>query len=242
MQAKPTAATYTLRDPVAVSQFLSQLVAWGHTSANDWQSCGGCNGWELDKSAAAPPRPIPRSPFRGTDHKPSNGLPDGWRHAPSGNTVAETVHGLRTHGASESQDNGTASHLQDAGVPEPEGPQKLPSATRSQSKHHAASQHDAFQKLEQQPSAVSSENGSVGTSQHEASQKPPQQPAQQMQEAQEALRQQLRPSENGSGKLRSQGGDGQKRRPDWKWDQPLDTWYERASAHDPSHTSGSSNE
>lgn len=210
MQAKPTAATYTLRDPVAVSQFLSQLVAWGHTSANDWQSCGGCNGWDLDRSAVASQDTTPALPFAATGPK-ANGLPDGWRHAPSGYTISETVHGLATRSGSSNQwENGDAS----------------PSSDVDASQHRMS---EKSQQEQQQQAASSRQNGNAaaasheGFQNHEGSQK--QQPAQQMHEAQEALRSQLQLGDKGSGKLRSKSGDGQKRRPDWKWDQPLDTWY-----------------
>ncbi|KAK9820682.1 hypothetical protein WJX74_005534 [Apatococcus lobatus] len=219
-KAKPTAATYALQDPVAVSRFLSQLVAWGHTPDNDWQSCRGCNGWELDQSAAASQTPDPHSPFWETDPK-ANGLPNGWRHAPSGNTISESVHDLPSRGGSaQLRSNGNATNSQDAGPALREASQKSPSATCSGNNNKAASKHEGSRKHLQPQSASS--NGNAAASQHAASQQLPRKPAQQLQEAQEALRQQL--TGNGSGKLQMKSADGPKRRPDWKWDQPLDTW------------------
>ena len=149
VQAKPTAATYALQTPEAVSQFLSQLVAWGRTSANDWQSCGGCNGWEIDRS--------PLAPNQSTANDASGAAPS-----------------ARANGNS--------------------------------------SCHDSYAE------SSCSQNGR-------------QPAAHQVQDAQNALRQQLKLQdgnvpENFGEKSWHRSSEGQRRRSDWKWDQPLDTWYE----------------
>jgi hypothetical protein len=44
LQAKPTDAKYTLRDPAEVMVFLQRLVAWGLTPDNAWHTARSCNG------------------------------------------------------------------------------------------------------------------------------------------------------------------------------------------------------
>ena len=55
LQAKPTDARYTLRDPAQVMTFLQRLVAWGLTPANAWHTARSCNG--------EPPAPKMGCPF-----------------------------------------------------------------------------------------------------------------------------------------------------------------------------------
>ena len=44
---KPSAASYSLRDPGEVLVFLSRLAAWGASPASGWHAVGGCTGWTL---------------------------------------------------------------------------------------------------------------------------------------------------------------------------------------------------
>jgi hypothetical protein len=44
LQAKPTDAKYTLRDPAEVMVFLQRLVEWGLTPDNAWHTARSCNG------------------------------------------------------------------------------------------------------------------------------------------------------------------------------------------------------
>jgi hypothetical protein len=53
LQAKPTEAVYTLKDPTEVQTFLSKIIAWGHTPANAWHVKQSCTGWALDPSLVA---------------------------------------------------------------------------------------------------------------------------------------------------------------------------------------------
>lgn len=53
MQAKPTEAVYTLRDPHEVLAFLSKLIGWGRTPSNAWHQAESCIGWALDLSSSA---------------------------------------------------------------------------------------------------------------------------------------------------------------------------------------------
>ena len=63
MQAKPTAACHTLRDPAEVMAFLGRLVEWGHSQANCWHSHGSCVGWALNPSPLTPiPTPTQEDP------------------------------------------------------------------------------------------------------------------------------------------------------------------------------------
>ena len=164
MQAKPTAATYALQTPASVSQFLGQLVAWGRTSANEWQSCGGCNGWELDKSYSA--------------------------------TDPATATNDSSHAVSSAPANGNGSHHDSP----PHAASSAPAIPNGNDCHHDPSE----------------EAGSSETGLHL--------PAQQVQEAQIALRQQIKSPKKWNEKLRLRSGENH-RRPDWKWDEPLDTWY-----------------
>lgn len=59
LQAKPTDARFTLRDPLEVMTFLERLVSWGSSSANGWHAARGCNGWKLTADGAARPSPLP---------------------------------------------------------------------------------------------------------------------------------------------------------------------------------------
>ena len=63
---KPSAASYSLRDPGEVLVFLSRLAAWGASPASGWHAAGGCTGWTLRAAdarvcelpaAAGPPSP-----------------------------------------------------------------------------------------------------------------------------------------------------------------------------------------
>lgn len=52
-KVKATEATYTLRDPSAVQEFLSRMVEWGSSQQNKWHSEQKCNGWQLHHAASA---------------------------------------------------------------------------------------------------------------------------------------------------------------------------------------------
>lgn len=55
LQVKPTAAKYTLRDPVEVMSFLISLVDWGRTQDNAWHAVKSCYGWRLNAEVLPPP-------------------------------------------------------------------------------------------------------------------------------------------------------------------------------------------
>ncbi len=59
LQAKPTAAAYSLRDPNDVMAFLDKLVSWGRSPSNAWLQNPSCNGWSLQlKSPATPAQQV----------------------------------------------------------------------------------------------------------------------------------------------------------------------------------------
>ena len=50
LQAKPTDAKFTLKDPSEVMAFLTRLVQWGNTHDNAWHAKQSCTGWALKAS------------------------------------------------------------------------------------------------------------------------------------------------------------------------------------------------
>ncbi len=75
VQAKPTEAVYTLRDPTEVQMFLSRIIAWGHTPANAWHRKQSCTGWALDPSLETPRSNGYLTPSDGGDTLRSGALP-----------------------------------------------------------------------------------------------------------------------------------------------------------------------
>ena len=69
-QVKPTAATYTLRDPTEVMSFLGQLVAWGRTDANAWHRSASCSGWDLNPDTSSPADATTDGPLQPLDTLP----------------------------------------------------------------------------------------------------------------------------------------------------------------------------
>ena len=66
LQAKPTAAVYSLRDPNEVMAFLDKLVSWGRSPSNAWLQNPSCNGWSLQhKSPATPAQQVSATTGRG---------------------------------------------------------------------------------------------------------------------------------------------------------------------------------
>ncbi len=74
LQAKPTEAVFTLRDPTEVQTFLSKLISWGHTPANAWHQKQSCIGWVLDPSTGAH---LVNGYLEGSDPHADTGMPSG---------------------------------------------------------------------------------------------------------------------------------------------------------------------
>ncbi len=183
LQAKPTAATYALQDPAAVSQFLSQLVAWGRTAANDWQACGGCNGWELDRSQCA------SHSSASEDHCNGSAAQEGTAsgHLTSSNGSWGADQATTSGGPDPPRNDWENTHGGERGAAH---------GNRSRADGEAAS----------------------GQSQS----------AMLVHEAHEALRRHMQQPQPEKAELQGRrgSGEGQRRRADWAWEKPLDTWYE----------------
>lgn len=104
LQAKPTDAKFTLKDPSEVMAFLTRLVQWGSTQDNAWHAKQSCTGWALKASGPSTSNTDAAAP----SHTAADSIVD------EVSTSYNDIPTNRTHSSQHNQqqhsDNGAAAH------------------------------------------------------------------------------------------------------------------------------------